>query len=102
MRLPVPVASVCLSVCVQYVLRQGYLTKAPDLERGGGGFKRWRRRWFVLHEDGEVIYFENDKVSVAGLLGEEGSGRCGRRSVRSQPMRAAWGQGHAWYSCAAV
>lgn len=56
----------------------------------------------MLHEDGEVIYFENDKVSVAGLLGEEGSGRCGRRSVRSQPMRAAWGEGHAWDSCAAV
>lgn len=49
-------------VHVQYVLKQGYLTKAPDLERGGGAIRRWRRRWFVLHEDGEVIYYENDKV----------------------------------------
>lgn len=54
----------CVCLSVQYVLKQGYLTKAPDLERGGGALRRWRRRWFVLHEDGEVIYCENEKVSV--------------------------------------
>ena len=54
----------CVCWSVQIVLKQGYLTKAPDLERGGGALRRWRRRWFVLQEDGEVIYYENDKVSV--------------------------------------
>ena len=52
----------CVFVRVQRVLKQGYLTKAPDLERGGGALKRWRRRWFVLYDDGEAIYYENDKV----------------------------------------
>ena len=52
----------CIFVRVQRVLKQGYLTKAPDLERGGGALKRWRRRWFVLYDDGEAIYYENDKV----------------------------------------
>ena len=48
----------------------------------------------MLHEDGEVIYFENDKVSVAGLLGGGGVGKV-RAEVCSQPTDACCMRGGA-------
>lgn len=75
----------CVFACVQRVLKQGYLTKAPDLERGGGALKRWRRRWFVLNDDGEAIYYENDKVCGLATWGG------GYRVSRTSHWCGGWG-----------
>lgn len=48
-------------------LKEGYLTKAPDLTKGASGFKKWKTRWFILYSDGEFSYSENDKANSKPL-----------------------------------
>jgi hypothetical protein len=45
------------------IVKEGYLTKAPDLSSGGVVPKKWKRRWFVLSSDGHLTYSEDNKAS---------------------------------------
>ncbi|XP_065826368.1 golgin subfamily A member 6-like protein 22 isoform X2 [Oscarella lobularis] len=42
-------------------LKEGFLTKAPDLSTKSAFSKKWKKRWFVLKSDGEMNYYEDEK-----------------------------------------
>ncbi|KAJ5080161.1 hypothetical protein M0811_14106 [Anaeramoeba ignava] len=39
----------------QIIIKTGYLTKQ------GGGYKTWRKRWFILKKDNTISYYKNQK-----------------------------------------
>eukprot|EP00118_Oscarella_pearsei_P009203 m.51514 g.51514 ORF g.51514 m.51514 type:complete len:398 (+) comp34155_c0_seq6:155-1348(+) len=49
------------------IVRQGYLTKSPPLEKGAA-FKKWQRRWIVLRSDEGTLNLRYYKTE-AGLTG---------------------------------